>query len=1144
MTSAAPVKLYLPCEVFSVRAVVGPSRSLSQIEQLILRAVHAGANTLPALELIFGIGARPMLRLVLSHINRGHLEIDYENGMLRVGTQVEEAIEDKALGALDSVDVAVRPIRLAYDLVAGTVQRVRRTGRLVRSGYTVEPQRARGSYRKLEKSTLMRAADEVAHRWTTPAGQPLKVIELGLELGEAPTLAGSGEQFVLELEVRANRDSATDFLQLAIVRPDDLGALVQRRLETELTRLANLPDPPLALKNLRDASLVSVPETSLGLGERVAELRILVARLAGADPGTYHDWQRTLAQHAEGAELILAEQGARSLEHRVIRSQDEQVDLIRKMIGRARRQLVLAGPFLGYEAVVQYRSEIEEALRRGVRVFVLWGITSSGSRSGLGTGLSSWFGRLEKEFPNGFFRSEMPANVHAKFVVGDASELFVTSYNFLNRKPNPVFELGVWIAAARTSRQEVRSAEEMAGICFPALCALSVAKEVFPDLEHREGMLVNAVDFGGGERAPNSETGGWPDRVRIDGADPAVVRQIDLVWRQRWEDYVSRLASSVSSLGTTFEIVRDAQHHQILYDAFRSAKHRVVVLSDRLNGRVVNRRFLDELSAALGRAQLRVALICHQPQPDPLQALRELEARFDGRLLVRVARAAPGTDAHGESHAKVLVADDAALVTSYNFLSFGDDGAGAERYALSTELGVSLRGGSGADAVMAELSRQWPELAALATAVEPPAEPVREPVPPPAGRDVEQLLHRLARVGRRAPANAPPAAFARKRARILKEWFGQARSSCMEALRELEYIGVAAPPFMDQVIAACLDVWGSEMPPDAREWWTRELLDFLWWERLDPMGILVLLDADGQTHAGAAIPPRDLVELAAYRHLLRRLPPACDDLALKSIDSGEQAARNGLAALLVANAVFDDEPALDPLTLLAEHLEGGIGAWARAAVRFRNAHLDALSPRELSASTDVKAAGVQRDELHAKLDLEMTKTRAFSLNLKVFKLAWAHLERGEMGFKRLHEAVVEHDAAHVAEFVRVCRERYGTGRDAAGRMLDTAIEEGAANVPEPNREIFGKRRRLCLSHLDNVLKYTREWVKAMSTVDPVGQTYADEALGELSLAISTGMPLVVDQLHAAIGSRRYDAPLLRRMVDELEPLAKLGGAPI
>lgn len=1141
MTGADPVKLYLPCEIFSVRAVVGPSRNLSKIDQLVLRAVHAGANTLPALDLIFGIGARPMLRLVLGHINRGYLEIDYENGVLRVGTQVKEAIVDATLALLDSVDVAVRPIHLAYDLVAGTVQRVRRTGRLVRSGYTVEPQRARGSYRKLEKSLLMRAADEVVHAWSTRAEQPLKILELGLELGEAPTLAGSGEQFVLELEVRVNRDSATDYLQLAVIRPDDLGALVQRRLETELTRLANLRDPPLAFKNLRAASLVSDSEMSPGLGERVAELRTLVARLDGADPGTYHDWQRTLARRAEDAELILVEQGARSLEQLVVRSQDEQVSLIREMIGRTRRQLVLAGPFLSYDAAVQYRPEIEEALRRRVRIFLLWGITSPGSRSELGTGLLSWFGRLEKEFPNGFFSSEMPANVHAKFVVGDASELFVTSYNFLNRKPNTVFELGVWVATAGTSQQGVRSAEEMAGTCFPALRALAVAKEVYPDLEHREGMLIEGVDFGGGRTAPDSGTGGWPGRVRIDAADPAVVRQIDHVWRQKWDDYVSRLASSVTSLGTTFEIVRDAQHHQILYGAFRSAKDRIVVLSDRLNGRVVNRRFLDELSAALGRTQLRVALICQQPEPDPLQALRELEARFDGRLLVRVARAAPSTDAHGASHAKVLVADDAAVVSSYNFLSFGDDGAGAERYSLSTELGVSLRGGPGADAVMAELSRQWPELAALATAVEPPAKPVREPVPSPTGRDVEQLLHRLARVGRRAPANAPRAAFARRRAGILREWFGRARASCPAALRELDYIAVAAPPFMDQVIAACLDLWGGEMPPDARARWTRELLDLLWWERLDPMGVLVLLAVDGETHTGAAIPPRDLVELAAYRHLLHRLPPACDDFALKSID-GEQRARNGLAALLIANVVFDDEPALDSLALLVDHLEGGIGAWARAAVRFRNAHLYPLSPRELSASTDAKAAEVQRGELHARLDLALTKTRAFSLNLKVFKLTWAHLERGEMGLKRLHEAVAKHDAAHVAKFVKVCRERYGSGVDAADRMLDTAIGEGAANVPEPSREIFGKRRRLCLSHLGNVLKYAREWVEAMSTVDPVGQSYAEEALRELALSIAAARPLVDDQLRAAFRSRSYDAPLLGGMVDELEPLARIGGA--
>ncbi len=1142
--SRESLKLYLPCMIFSVRVVLGPSENLTKLEKLVLRAVREGADTVDVLEKLFAIGSRPTLRLVLGLFDRGQLSVDLERGTIRLGPQVVDAIADNKLEKLSSTDTHSDSLQLMYDLVAGTVFRCRSRARRVRSGYTLSPLLSKDSFRKVDKARLLRVAGEIVRKRTTRAGRGLKVLELGLDLPQTPSDASSGEHRVIEIEVRVQQDEASDYVKITILYPDDLGSLTQRRLEEELTRLVNLPEPPLALKNLRDRPESVRLESSVDLKRRAEDLCMLVSRLEGADPGTFDEWQSSLASHAGALETALSEHRSCGLEHDVVTDQQKQVDRINDVIGRSRRQVVLACPFLHYDPTMQYREAIERAARRGVRIFLLWGVGPAARRLALDPGLTNWFDGLRERHPDRFYWSLREANVHAKFVVGDASELFVTSYNFMNKRPDEVFELGVWVGTSGTGDKKRRSEADLPVICAPALNALKIAWEKFSAAYDRQRMLVDAVKYGGREPAADGEEV-WPTRSAVQGAGDETRRQTDRLWRKRWQDYAERTSVTVRGLGTTFEVVRDARHRELLYDALRTARHRVVGFSDRLSSAVVNRRFLDELNACLQRGA-RVVLLCQRPEASSLRQLRELERTSGDALQVLVAGGREADDeVGGKNHAKFLVADDTAVVTSFNFLSFAADDAGPDRHRLSTEVGLALRGGRAADQVLEAVRRRWPAIPLVDRIPGEDAEP-REPVAAipgaaPTTRDVGRLLGEIAAALRETAGSKGNQDEAQLRAERLREWFAGA-PSWQAALSETEDFRVAAPPFMDQVIACFLDAWAKYIPRESAAEWIRNLIESLWWEKEkhDAMGVLVLLSLLGSNELSPAIPPPEIAELTAQHDLLGTTSARFSDVALEIEVTPNPAARQAVAALAIPQVVFLDDGPVEALELLTQKLQDGLAGWAQAAIGFREVH-PAASREHFQALVDVEATRTRCDELHDALCSGLEKACALNLNFMVFKLTWPQLRSGEMGLDRLLKAAREEDVAHVAAFVDECRKQYGKGRRAAGKMLDAAVAEGAAKIAAQYRRIEGKFRGVCLDHLNDVLRLTQEWVQAARTVKEKSAVIDSEALRALVLSIVEQKPAVEEQHRAAEESRSFEGPLLGRMIRELEPVWQLEG---
>src|SRR5271165_4448092 len=103
LTASTPPRtvIFIPCETFPVKVTLGPSDVPTPLERLVLKAIHAGANSLDLLETLFSLGRRPTLRLLLDLLNRGYIAVDFENGEVRLTGPTAELVANNLFAQLE-----------------------------------------------------------------------------------------------------------------------------------------------------------------------------------------------------------------------------------------------------------------------------------------------------------------------------------------------------------------------------------------------------------------------------------------------------------------------------------------------------------------------------------------------------------------------------------------------------------------------------------------------------------------------------------------------------------------------------------------------------------------------------------------------------------------------------------------------------------------------------------------------------------------------------------------------------------------------------------------------------------------------------------------------------------------------------------
>jgi phosphatidylserine/phosphatidylglycerophosphate/cardiolipin synthase-like enzyme len=1092
-------RVSIPCESFSAVAVMAVADAPTHLEVLVLKAIGTGADTLELLNKMFGIGARPMLRLVLDLLNRAWVSINFATGKIRLTARVVQALEEQRPEKLGGAERWEQRVTIMRDLVAGTILVPRREIR--RGGMRVPPSLAAMRLDKVPNAEMLECVRLALGGKRTRAERPLQVIEVSIDVTVSGGAGGSGALLDLELEVVPTLDEASQSLKISVVYPNDLHWRSRAAIERKLTELANREDRDDVFKNLRQAAQREDVEEDKSAHEHLRELRDDVQRLQTAAFGTQAGWQERLEDGSRKVEEALASEGRDDLEIEILAGVQAQTERIRQLIGAAREQIVLACPFVSYEATWRFRHDIEAALGNGIRVFLLFGI---GQKYELDTAVAGWLQALQGRFPDRLFFSQQSARCHAKFAAADGRQLLVTSYNYFSNTREDRFELAVHLSSSQGARPQAALVQSM----------LEVAAQLFPEYGPAQ-LLITDFEQGLNQAAPHTEL--QLPAIPVYDVDPELPFNVERFgsWKLDWSNYVTSLERTAAAATTTYQIVRDSEHKRLLYAALRHAKHHIVVISDQLSTRVIDRQFVMYLRICLARG-VKVWLSYQRPEPVALEALDAVAADYPEFLShARVAV---------ESHAKALVWDDSALISSFNFLSFSGDYEGPEQFRMRAEIGVLLRG--------IQVPIVWQALKGIVSNLELDASIVdagrpdarQAPLRDPKARSISTLFARLCDVENAGLAAGHPA-DKYKISENVRRWFSQSDSAptAFLELRDLHTIGA---PFLNDAIASCLSLY-SVPQAEAETWqhWLNVLLGRLWREEKAYETFVLLRSSDTPS---PSVPPRDIALLIADR--TRRASSAYFEEVALAHDSGPGGA--AVAAMAIEEVLHGGDPPIEALELLIPHLSEGLARCAKAAMNLRAMRPSGLSGLDLTSFTTVPQLSEGCSQAKGELEAELRRCVGLRPKFQLGQAAWADIVNSTPGLQRLLDAAERGDSHAAREFLRAFAKVSGDD------VLDDAVKRVVATHRARAGTIISNFRNLSVKHLNRVVQLSRQWIDYEDQLAALRSEGADAAVTAFLGELRELLPALKRDAQALAAHERYEAVPLALLERKLSLLSR------
>lgn len=1103
--------IYLPCETFEVDVLAGPSDVVSPIEQLALRLVTEGIDSIRDLDGLVGLGPRPTLDLVFGLWRRGYLSLDPSAGRIAVTSRVREAIaagtvEQLAGGELKSVRVS-----LMQELVAGTVVAAGKSS-FSPSGYkTSPPLLPAGSFRRTSTSAFRRALERAVNQ-RSRGGREQKVYQSSLPLDVGAAEAPAGRRAFLRLEVACSEDPDTGRLFVRVLFPTWLPFGAQAAIGTGLARVAErYPRHPavLTLRDQLDTAVAARPRTPAAL---VAGLRDAVGRLGDLPAAERFDRHSELVDLSEAAARLLGSEADLAQElHPVIGS--TALDQAMERVARgASKQLVLACPWIRANGFRRWYRLVRELIeeRPDLQVFIFWGISPTSALDEAGA-LGEW---LEDLRATGRVHiSQRASNTHAKLAVGDAGHAVVSSFNFLSRAPGETIEVGVEAIVGDGARLASPIALEL----------LQFALDLCPEHVMTLTLMTEPEQWGLERAAPGAafEIPSLPPELVDEDADedPWTREARWGIWEHEWRSRTDEIGSALATSCRPAELVRDGDHGQLLWSELRSAKTRLLVTSDQATPEVLTSALLDKLVSKspprrVGLAYSRAADALHESVSARLDAHSEL-------VITRCGQEGP------PSHAKLLVSDDRALVTSFNLLSFDGDYEGDGRYTLRSEVGVLVRDPLFVRSLCGQLAEVLPSMAAVleetsevevetATSASQAA-PTRPSISPEGAARLHGLLSDLRQEGGLGG-----------RTDAIREWLRGGQP--WEALPVLQELGF---PELPALVARALREYEDESNPHWRSWllwWTERA----WHEDGSVVRVAAALSRLEHRDWSTRLPPAPVAQLL-WELRFGELPTALfEELVLEAAgdevdeSSATTLTAMGLELLLRGGAVADtcellSASAAPPLGEWFEHVERfRVAGWQRpvpiAEVRSHVASADAHRRSE-----DARAEALQ---VIAEAGLEglwdfvkgrETRPFLFENNGSVASLN-SSLEASDL--QSVRQWLVDH-------------------RDI-GDLLDEATTRGLAALrPELAGELIVEPRRTSgIRRLRKIRKATKAWADSNPRA-----AVADDNLWrptvELAAALQKRAPEFRQLVEQAVRQRKAHGPVLQALETWLDPLLRL-----
>ena len=862
--------IYSRCDVFEVRVTVGAGLSLSPVERHALLAVAAGVDLVSSLSQVLGLSSRMMVDLLGDLWRAGYVTLDLMNETVELTPQVRELIAAGALSTLPGAETSDETKSIMLDTLTGMLTPVGGAPKPRHARLAVPESAGEATLASVDQASLVNAVawtlrEEAEHADNRRTRRVLRAYLSPAALGPPVT-----ERHYRALGVKVALD--TDDRLVIRLTDEAVPGRYRDEAQARLTRLVEDQPKSSFVQALRSAA-GGRPQEPEPLTSALTRLAEAAATLGAAVPGIrareHHRMEgdsRRIVSRLHG--LAERESGIR-----VLSGRPEHEAAIRRLIGSARQQLVLACPWVNYDGFFPYVPLLQEAAQRGVQIVMLWGI---GRADVSDRPMRNALSELER---HGAVRPvlispHVSSLSHAKLVVSDDQQAVVTSFNFLAPSGPGTRETGVEVTAAP-------------GRHNPAVHELlGWARDTMPDYHIAQAIIAGSDSFplpadardeaGDTVAAAGSAVSPAPPLTAAAAADelggPAAA-----AWALGWQRHADALAATVRRQPPSVRLIRDGEHRDLLWTALRTARRHLLISSDGLAEDVVDRAFTEHIEKCL-QGGVDVTLVYRRARHESGQAAAD--------VLSELARPVPGrpgrlTLTRDNNHAKVLVVDDESVVTSFNFLSF-DGYYGVGRHRQRAEVGVRIYGRGVARELLAQFG------------VAPPADDTDETGMAEADEQqralatAQQLLDRLAAPGRVTSTELAALAGAEEEA-----------FAVLGALRE---VGADAAR-LETVAAAVLgrdDDPGAAQPTDlAWPWW-----EWLARRRFEEADFAVAAALRAAVPSSQAAPRPGLLNVAASRGTPRLAGALSDAVLGEDLTSDERQAVLAVAvhALLATGA--------------------------------------------------------------------------------------------------------------------------------------------------------------------------------------------------------------------------------------------------
>lgn len=359
---------------------------------------------------------------------------------------------------------------------------------------------------------------------------------------------------------------------------------------------------------------------------------------------------------------------------KLIPDHKEHVEVLFTALREANTQVLIASAFVSAKIINSELAEaIKSAIARGVRVDLLWGYSAgknfeehSRTLDALRTLRKECAGREALRF------NEIPTGSHAKLLAWDSKDGFkiaVGSYN--------------WLSKRMTLHPEDTPSAEFSIICSHPGIGSEICTTIAGLWLSPQGNVSSISDLWHYMAAhlERSITGNFDLESGLD---------------------INNILIGKNSCGDNGKIkirqVRDQEHEALMRDLILNASSRIAITSHKVGAKSLIR--LESLPSMVVSEddKLDIVVIGGEILSEDEEAIKLIEASIQKRVMSAggVFLVRPNV------HAKLLVADESVIITSYNFLSADPFGNSAD----SREVGLHLEGKEISDLVWSWIQKQ------------------------------------------------------------------------------------------------------------------------------------------------------------------------------------------------------------------------------------------------------------------------------------------------------------------------------------------------------------------------------------------------------------------------------------------------------